>query len=58
MNEQTCDCCGRPSDRLWSNKAILGVEDKLCPDCFDCWYEKGMTRREEIKAYVLGEETT
>jgi hypothetical protein len=50
---ERCSVCERTSsDPLWSSR-LLGTDDALCHDCFDCWYHKGMTDPAAIRERVL-----
>ena len=55
----SCDVCGAlptPSAPLWRNATILGGDDALCRDCFEEWYEGGVTSREKMRANSLAKQ--
>lgn len=37
---------------VWRHKLLLGADDALCFDCFEAWYDGGLTDRADIRARV------
>ena len=47
MSDETCECC--KDDEITYQSALLGKDTKgICRDCFDGWYEWGITNKEMI----------
>lgn len=45
--QQRCDVCKLPADNLRTSK-LFGNNDAICFQCFICWYDEGITDREEM----------
>lgn len=45
---RSCDAC-QIHKATYGNRALLGSEARICPKCFEDWYENGITDPEKMR---------